>query len=363
MLGLPPSPAVRLAAVNASSRRRRAVWLFNLDAEEELAGSRRYLPTRAVRERVTREAEALERTLARPGDLVLVERADGSPGALELRRVEPDGSGATIATVPPNRMRAAARGSKDAASAAPAALHRAAEEAPLEVRAWSPTPRARCLLARAGLELGAATDVEVLRRVNARAFAAEVRGPLAGASFEKRVATRLEDVLALVGRPSPYGWLVRRPYGAAGRGRRRLWAGRPDAGELAWIVASLRQGPLVVEPFVEITREYTRSGEVRANGEVVMFGPCAQLTTREGAWTASEALSAAAVGREDDAALAHAFEVVGRALFAAGYVGPFGIDAFRHRDPARPERDVLNPLSEINARYTMDWIVARGSGR
>ena len=55
-----------------------------------------------------------------------------------------------------------------------------------------------------------------------------------------------------------------------------------------------------------------------------------------------------------DARLEEAAARAGEALAAAGYFGPFGIDAYEHRVPGGRER-VLNPLSEINARFTMDW--------
>ena len=59
----------------------------------------------------------------------------------------------------------------------------------------------------------------------------------------------------------------------------------------------------------------------------------------------------------DDSRLEEAAARAGEALARAGYHGPFGIDAFRYRSaPGAPER--LNPLSEINARFTMDWSTA-----
>ena len=77
--------------------------------------------------------------------------------------------------------------------------------------------------------------------------------------------------------------------------------------------------------------------------------------SRAGAWTRTEQAEHAALSGEDDARLEQAVAAAGAALADAGYFGPFGIDAFRHRT-ARGE--VLNPLSEINARFTMDWTTA-----
>ncbi|MCA8982097.1 MAG: hypothetical protein H6831_16035 [Planctomycetes bacterium] len=290
-------------------------FVLNLDAEHELEVGPRYTPTRHLAALVARQREKLVGTLLRPGDVLVTEEAlDAGDAALERARGLPG-------------------------------------------IAWSPTPRALALLRRAGAVPLAAPSVEVLQSVNARPFAAEVRAPLIEGAFAKQVAATEHELLALVARPAPLGWLVRRTFGAAGRGRRRLFAGAPAADELAWIRASLRAGPLVVEPFVDVTVEYTRSGFVTAGGTVSISEPCHQAVAASGAWLRTERAERDAVTRADDAALEQAAVATGEALARAGYFGPFGIDAFRYRaEPGAPER--LNPLSEINARLTMDWPTA-----
>ena len=293
------------------------VWVLNLDAEHELATAGRYTRSRALAALVARQSGRLLGTLVAAGDVVV----DGEPSAaeLELLRGRPG-------------------------------------------LAWSPTPTALARLRSAGAEVEAAPPLAVLREVNARPFAAAVREPLRGASFEKHLARDLESALARLALPADRGWLVRRPFGAAGRGRRRLRAGRPEPGdERAWLAASLAIGPLVIEPWVEIVREYTRSGWVTPEGQVLVAPPCFQETTPAGAWTRTEAAQPDDVPRADDEALARALERAGRALSSAGYFGPFGIDAFRHRRPERPSESALNPLSEINARFTMDWTTGMGA--
>jgi hypothetical protein len=54
-------------------------------------------------------------------------------------------------------------------------------------------------------------------------------------------------------------------------------------------------------------------------------------------------------------------EAVAAALGREGYVGPFGIDAWRYRraDGAL----VLNPLGEINARMTFGLVAWTAAGR
>jgi len=93
---------------------------------------------------------------------------------------------------------------------------------------------------------------------------------------------------------------------------------------------------------------------------VRISAPCFQQTTREGAWTGTERAGAGEVSREDDSELEAAVAAAGAALARAGYFGPFGIDAYRHRALDGSARTVLNPLSEVNARFTMDWALALG---
>ncbi len=297
----------------------RRAWVLNLDAESELEAARSYAPTRHLASIVTRESARLVGRLTAPGDVVITAEdvAKGSPAAR------------------------AARG--------------------LRGVAWCPTPRALGLLASAGAVTAPAPDLAVIRRVNARPFAVDVRAPLAAGSFEKAVAHTLEEALALLAGSAPRGWLVRRTFGAAGRGRRRLSVGRPREDERAWLVASLRHGPLVVEPWVEIEREYTRSGWVGADGAITISRPCFQETTAHGAWTRTDCAGAGEVPREDDERLAETMQRVGEALVAAGYFGPYGIDAYRHQAANGARASVLNPLSEINARFTMDWATAFAS--
>lgn len=308
-------------------------WVLNLDAEHELEGGRRYAPTRRLVSIVAEQSRALLGSLVAPGDLVVDEASltlgDGQP----------------------------ARG--------------------FAGLAWSPTPRARALLERAGATLPPSPPTEVLAAVNARPFAARVRAtldPTSDRSFAKHVALNLDQVLERLARPAADGWLVRRTFGAAGRGRRRIACGAPTEPERAWIAASLQRGPLVIEPWVHITREYTRSGWVARDGRVVVAKPCFQQTTEHGAWTRTARAGSpgsAELERDVDRQLEAAAAAAGAALVEAGYHGPFGIDAFSHRpigrvgpiSPISPgrAREVLNPLSEINARFTMDWTTGMAS--
>ena len=95
---------------------------------------------------------------------------------------------------------------------------------------------------------------------------------------------------------------------------------------------------------------------MESDGAVLIAPPCFQKTNREGAWEHTDTADPDLVPSADDQLLQQAVEQAGRALARAGYFGAFGIDAFRHRVPGESHRPlVLNPMSEINARFTMDW--------
>lgn len=380
----PPSPSPRL-------------WILNLDGEHELEAGARYQPTARLRAIVERSRAALWRgpgALVQPGDLVL---ADAATAPHLVRGAEPV---ACLAV--------------GAEGARPVEVERE-QLAGMAAEAWLATERARAVAAALGVRLGSGELVEVLasapsqsaqtpaepitgnpppptsaphrvfmgrtapapvslnlqktsilHQINARDFTAELHTTLTltltpDASLTKQVAATLDQALALLARPAPRGWLARRRFGAAGRGRKKLHAGPPSEADHAWLTASLTTGPIVIEPLVDVEVEYTRSGAITAQGELLMSEPCFQAT-RDGAWTHTERRGTE-VARADDALLAQAFEAAGRALHATGYTGPFGIDAFRYRDPWHPGRSHLNPLSEINARYTMDWGLALAGRR
>jgi hypothetical protein len=294
-------------------------WVLNLDAENELETVGAYTPSRHMRSVVAAQRRRLMDSLLAPGDVLLTgENLDGYRA-----------SGALCG---------------------------------MPGLAWCPTPGALAMLRAVGAVADSAPSIETLRRVNARPFASEVRAPLARASFEKHLATTLDQTLAQLAHPAPAGWLVRRRFGAAGRGRRRLLAGKPSAIDRDWLVASLRSGPLTLEPWVEIETEFTRSGWVGKDGTLLIAPPCFQKTTAQGAWEHTHAADPGLVRPSDDQLLQQAVEQAGRALAQAGYFGAFGIDAFRHRVPGRDRRHlVLNPMSEINARFTMDWTLGMGA--
>src|SRR5512139_194140 len=186
-------------------------WVLNLDAEMEMARPKGYTPSRRVRAEVARARLALVGLLPE--------------GALLL--------------TPGERLPEEAKGTVG--------------------RAWCPTPSTTRLLLDAGARPEPAPPFEVIRRVNARAFSAGLGQGLPGGALVESVAAFAPAVAA----PTASGtWLAKRAFSVAGRGRRKIRAGAVTVEDLRWVEASLREGALQVEPWVEIVSELALHGRV-----------------------------------------------------------------------------------------------------
>jgi hypothetical protein len=276
-------------------------WVLNLDADDELRDPQR-APARATGARAREWAPRAG--LIAPGD-VLIEpgvRVDGLPG-----------------------------------------------------RAWMPTTRALAELADAGAVVPAAPPFAVLRTVNDRAFAATLGIALPGAT----VIRTIDEANALE-QPPPAGarsWRLERSHGFAGRGA-RVVDRRPTPRDIAWIRSSL---PVYVEPLVDRIADFALHGHLDPAGHAAFGEPTLQRCDARGAWRGSARAAPSDLDPAERSALAGAAEKAARALAAAGYFGPFGIDAFRWRD----DRDTthFHPLCDLNARYTMGWAIGMGDRR
>ena len=228
-------------------------------------------------------------------------------------------------------------------------------------RAWCPTPRALTAIARAGARVPAAPPIAVLRRVNHRRFCAELGQMLPGARY---VTSRAELDETLAARDPT--WVLKRPFGFAGRGRLRVAGGSAagaDAATRSWIEASLAASEgLQVEPWVDRAGDFALHGHLSSKGgELALGDPTSQRCDETGAWVASARAAEEALSDVERAALTTATVEAAEALAAAGYFGPFGVDAFRWRDAGGTLH--FNPRCEINARYSMGWAVGMGTRR
>ncbi|MET0593275.1 MAG: hypothetical protein ABW133_11285 [Polyangiaceae bacterium] len=291
---------------------RASAWVLNLDAEYELASPDAHTSSARVNQRLPELAKVLA-PLFGAGDVVLGEKD-------VLAKVGAD---------------------------APMTADR---QGAYVGRAWCPTPRAIARLEAAGAAPIPAPPFSVLRHVNHRRFSAELGQTLPGATF----VTTESELRATRRAPTPSGhWLVKRPFGFAGRGRRRIAAGDRDASAESWLAASVRGGEGVqVEPWVAIVADYALHGFVAPDRAVTLGEPTRQICDEHGAWKGTAI--AVDLAPEEAVSLEDSARIAGEALAIAGYFGPFGVDAYRWQDGARTR---FNARSEINARYSMGWAI------
>jgi len=291
----------------------RDAWVLNLDAEDELAAlraGRRFVCRETAESAASAGArEALARSVRRLGGSVLPE--DGvPPGATGL--------------------------------------------------AWMPTPSALAALAEAGAEPARAPAARALILANARETARGLALPpdlgLPRATTARDI-DELEEALAREGVARAPGvgrrpaWLVRPSLTSAGRARLVHDAGAdPGPRVRAFAAAHLPAGPLDVAPLVDITREFAVHGWLEEDGTLHAGRPLVQ-EAEGGAWRRTRASRAATDGVA--ARLGAVLEAAAAALAAAGYFGPFGVDACAWLDGDGEER--LHAPMEINARFSMGW--------
>ncbi|MEY2935659.1 MAG: hypothetical protein RL033_6408 [Pseudomonadota bacterium] len=277
------------------------VWLFNLDAERELASSGPYQTPLRLSSLFQPWTDQAARSLLDPEDLRLEQWSPGLPTA-----------------TPPLGA------------------------------CWSPTPSALLRLTKAGLPLPPSPAVEVLRRVCHRQFYLSLGGGAPGACFITD-SERLEEVLAA---RASAPWLFKRPFGFAGRGQRRMGA-TLSADDRRWLADGLRLGGLLAEPWLELECELSVHGFVAPDGSLRLGRLCKQRTDAWRAWLSTDPLASDELKEADRRALFDSAERVAESLLEAGYFGPFGIDAYTWRDATG--KTLLNPLGELNARYTMGY--------
>jgi hypothetical protein len=206
------------------------------------------------------------------------------------------------------------------------------------VEIWAPAAvdPARVKLPGVAMHVGPPSSAELVwaqpgaKAVNDRRFALALAESL-GCALPGARAISSPSEIAIDG-----PWVAKAPWTTAGRDR---------AFEIAEIPALLAQhGQLVVEPWLPRALDVA----VCADTEAGMLPPHRLLTTERGTFRGIEL--AVELDPAHARQLADTARAVRDALVAAGYRGPFGIDAFVRADGG------FHPLCEINARLTFGHV-------
>jgi hypothetical protein len=210
-----------------------------------------------------------------------------------------------------------------------------------------------------------APSPEIVATVHHRFFSLDVAERLGCALPGARRIGSADELAAHLaagfGSAGAAGWVVKAPLSAAGRARyieRAVGSDLSGAARLRVERLLRRQGALLFEPWMERTVDFGCSvllfpGGFRLAGfHRLLVDPAGRF---QGIELRGEFLGVDLPPGERET-MESVVSSTAEALLRAGYVGPFGIDAWRHR---LPDGSVaLHPLGEINARMTFG-LVAR----
>ena len=111
---------------------------------------------------------------------------------------------------------------------------------------------------------------------------------------------------------------------------------------------------MLVEPLVTPTLELSLHGFIWRDARFELGRACVQQVSERGVFRGVRLAGPSELSTAELRALCERAERVARLLGAAGYFGPFGIDAYRYELAGQAG---FCALSEINARYTMGFAV------
>lgn len=322
----------------------------NLLSEDDLAGGRRSSPPRTVLETASRMATLL-RVFARTGDRLW------APAPVDPESV-PDVPGLPRPIFESGPLRALPPAEELLAwcETPEATAHRGGPrrptaiswDAPLCDLLWQlPTP-----------------PPAVVAAVHHRAFCLRVAQEIGCALPGARMVESLPE-LDRVLRTAPAAWVVKAPFSASGRSRfiernvERNGSSLIDSKARRTVERLFeRHGPLLFEPWMDRTEDFGVAA-LLGPAELRIVGIHRQQIDRKGQFVGIDLHSD--LSDRDRNRLLETVETVASALRSAGYVGPFGIDAWRYR--TENGGLVLNPLGEINARMTFGLVAWTGVER
>jgi hypothetical protein len=158
---------------------------------------------------------------------------------------------------------------------------------------------------------------------------------------------------------------VKPRFGSSGRRRLAGRGGEVDKSVLKGALGYLREsGGAILEPWLDRTRDLSAQLYIHAHGPPLLLGTLEQTVTPSGLYRGHrgwvDARGRVFSGLEADEQVREAAVLISNAAQQQGYTGPAGLDAFLFRRPGPTNSetpDVLRPVAEFNARFTMGIVV------
>ncbi len=211
---------------------------------------------------------------------------------------------------------------------------------------WS--PQAIALKGRYDMSV-ASPPLEAVRRVNGRSFAHRIEREALDCNVPRGAFGTLTDLQTLLhSEPDrPEGWVAKTEHGNAALGNRRLRKRQLDEADVRWLNTRLKQGPMVLEWWLQRTKDLCAVFEVTADGRVEGFAVHETIHTADGGFIGAVYDRTTAVPAQWHEVLAATTKTVAGALLREGYFGPVCLDALIWNDSGTAR---LRPLVDLNAR-------------
>ncbi len=211
---------------------------------------------------------------------------------------------------------------------------------------WS--PQAIALKDRYDMPV-ASPSLETVRRVNGRSFAHGIECQALDCNVPRGAFSSLEELRILLHseRDRPQGWVAKTEHGNAALGNRRLGKRQLGGGDIQWLSTRLEQGPMVLEWWLERTKDLCTVFDVTPNGRVEGLAVHETIHTADGGFIGALFDRTTALPTQWLDALAANAKTVAEALLQEGYFGPVCLDALVWNDCGTSR---LRPLVDLNAR-------------
>ena len=192
-------------------------------------------------------------------------------------------------------------------------------------------------------------SLEAVRRVNARSFAHNIECEALDCKAPRGAFASLADLQTLLdSEPDrPGGWIAKTEHGNAALGNRRLRKRQLHETDIRWLRTRLNDGPMVLEWWLERTKDLCTVFDVTADGQIEGLAVHETIHTAEGGFIGALYDRTTAVPAQWYEVLAATAETVATALLHEGYFGPVCIDSLVWDDAGTPR---LRPLVDLNAR-------------
>ncbi len=191
--------------------------------------------------------------------------------------------------------------------------------------------------------------LKAVRRVNGRSFAHRIEREALDCNVPRGAFASLEELRVLLfSEPDrPEGWVAKTEHGNAALGNRRLRTRSPGEADIRWLKTRLEQGPMVLEWWLQRTKDLCTVFNVTADGRVENFAVHEAIHTVDGGFIGAVYDRTTATPEQWYEVLAATAKTVATALSQEGYFGPVCIDALIWNDCGTPR---IRPLVDLNAR-------------